>query len=271
MTGESKQRPSSPLDALGVDAVAIKPTEFDVARVRAFPLDSVTIDYEGRSAVPDRDVLASLADTVTVRLTIPIRVDGFDPLGDDHLRSSLPDAIGQVLVAGHAAYLNSAERARAFSPRLAAALDDASNPWVGTEGVERVAMATGETQFDLLSATTLRDARCLEALNAECELAVYAPTVLTDDEDAILDAVGSYAARRSTVESELLADCALDSSASGPARESLLAACRSVALCGSPASVSTRLDALRTAGVDHLVAYPARGVERFFSAVNGHN
>ncbi len=52
-----------------------------------------------------------------------------------------------VLVAGHGAYLTDDEAARAVAPRLRAAVDVPA-PWVGTEGIERLALAVGGTQYD---------------------------------------------------------------------------------------------------------------------------
>jgi alkanesulfonate monooxygenase SsuD/methylene tetrahydromethanopterin reductase-like flavin-dependent oxidoreductase (luciferase family) len=92
-------------------------------------------------------------------------------------------------------------------------------------------------------------------------VAVYAPTVLTDDPDAVLDAVGAYAARRRSVAAQLPEDAAADSTATGEARETLLSACREYALVGEPAQVEARIDALQDAGVDRVVSYPARGLD----------
>jgi Luciferase-like monooxygenase. len=90
---------------------------------------------------------------------------------------------------------------------------------------------------------------------------VYAPTVLTDDEDAVLDAVGAYAGRRSRVRARLPDDTPRDHTIEGEARETLLSACREYALAGDPETVATRVDELHKAGVDHVVGYPARGLD----------
>ncbi|PHQ39352.1 luciferase [Halorubrum persicum] len=255
----------------GIDAVALKPAECDVSRAAALPVDRVTIDYEGREHLPDAETLADVADETELYVTTPVRVDGFDPLGDDSLVDRIPDAARRVLVAGHGAYLSEAESSRAVAPRLGAARRDAPDAWVGTEGVERVALAAGGTQFELLSRSTDRDVRALRAAGFDGELAVYAPTVLTDDEDAVLDAVGAYVSRRRPVARALPdgdgADDAppTDASATGRTREVLSAAARDFALVGSPDTVRERVADLREAGVDHVVGYPARGIDEFLS------
>lgn len=245
----------------GIEAVALKPSEVDVGRARELDVGTVTIDYEGREHVPEPDTFAALADEFDVRATVPVRADGFDPLGDDHLRSSLPAGVGEVFVAGHPAYLSDRESNRAVAPRLEAAMAEAADPWVGTEGIERIALAAGGTQFELLSATTPRDVRALRAAGFDGQIAVYAPTVLSDDEDLVLDAVGAYAARRPDVRRELPDDVPCDGSVTGPTRETLLSACREYALVGDPAAVSRRVDRLHGIGVDRVVSYPARGLD----------
>ncbi|PAU84018.1 luciferase [Halorubrum salipaludis] len=261
----------------GIDAAALKPAECDVSRAVDLPVDRVTIDYEGREHLPDAATLDRLAAATELYVTTPVRADGFDPLGDDSLVGEIPDAARRVLVAGHGAYLSEEESSRAVAPRLGAARRDAPDAWVGTEGVERVALAAGGTQFELLTRSTDRDVRALRAAGFEGEVAVYAPTVLTDDEDAVLDAVGAYVSRRRPVARALPdgdgdgADGAdgdgppTDSSATGRAREVLSAAARDFALVGSPETVRERVDDLREAGVDHVVGYPARGIDEFLA------
>ena len=249
------------LAAAGIDAVALKPRKMDLSRAHALPVDTVTVDYEGREHVPSPGTLADLADAFECRVTVPVRADGFDPLGDDDLHASLPARMGEVLVAGNPAYLTDEERKRAVAPRLGAAVEGSTDPWVGTEGVERVALAAGGTQFDLLSRTTPRDVRALRAAGFEDDIAVYAPTVLADDPDTILDAVGAYAGRRGPVRAALPNDAPTDSSTTGETRETLLAACRDYALVGDPGEVAAQIEALEAVGVDHVVAYPARGLD----------
>ncbi|WP_433623033.1 DUF7388 family protein [Halomicrococcus sp. NG-SE-24] len=247
----------------GLDAAALKPAECDVRRATELPLDAITIDYEGREHLPDEATLETLAEEMDVRLTIPVRADGFDPLGDDAVLDGLPASVGRVLVAGHPAYLTDRERKRTVAPRLGAALADAPDAWVGTESVERVAMATGATQFELLTRSTTRDLRGLRAAGFDGTVAVYAPTVLTDDEDAVLDAVGGYVARRNAVASALPEGAPTDASATGRAREVLLAASDDFALVGTPEEVGETVGDLKAAGADLVVGYPARGIESF--------
>ncbi len=247
----------------GLDAIAVKPKECDVARALDVPVDVVAIDYEGREHLPDAGTLRYLAHRKEVRLTTPVRADGFDPLGDDSLYEWLPKGVRRVLVAGHAAYLTEEERSRAVSPRLRAARERAPDAWVGTEGIERVALAAGGTQYELLGRTTRRDLRALRAAGFEGDIAVYAPTVLTDDEDAVLDAVGSYVARRRPVAGALPEDAATDAGATGRAREVLGAAARDYALVGDHETVRRRVQDLKDAGATLVVGYPARGLSVF--------
>lgn len=249
------------LTAAGIDAVALKPSEVDVSRATALDVDTITIDYEGPDHVPGRSTLDSLAGNYDVRLTMPVRADGFDPLGDDSRVADIPDSVGSVLVAGHSAYLSERESERAVAPRLRKAAARAADPWIGTEGVERLALAVGGTQFELLSPSTERDLRSLRAAGFDGRIAVYAPTVLTDDAEAILDAVGPYAARRAPVRAALPAGAATDSGAAGRARDVLRQAVRDYALVGDVDRVTDRVSRLEAAGADSVVAYPARGLD----------
>lgn len=244
-----------------IDAAALKPTEVDVSRATRLDVDALAIDFEGVPHVPETDVLADLAREREVRVTVPVRADGFDPLGTDERAATLPESVGRVFVAGHPAYLADHEVQRAVAPRLKAAAADTEDPWIGTESVERLALAVGGTQYELLSSTTGRDVRSLRAAGFDGEVAVYAPTVLSDDSDAILDAVGAYAARRPAVAAALPNGTSTDSSATGAVREHLLAACRDYALVGDIETVSERVAALRRAGVDTVVGYPAQGID----------
>lgn len=248
----------------GLDAAAVKPAECDVSAARRLPFETVTIDYEGHEHLPDAGTLAGLASDKEVLVTVPVRADGFDPLGDDELLAGLPDDVGQVVVAGHPAYLTTAECRRAVAPRVRAGIERAPGAWVGTEGIERIALATGATQFELLSGTTERDLAALRAAGFEGELAVYAPTVLADEEeDAVLDAVGAYVARRGPMARALPDDAPADSRATGRARDVLLAASHDYALVGTPSEVAERVRGLKDAGADWVVGYPAGGIEQF--------
>ncbi|MFP9191637.1 DUF7388 family protein [Natronosalvus vescus] len=245
----------------GLDGIAVKPAECDVLDARTVPVGTIAIDYEGREHLPSTEALETLSRNADVRLTTPVRADGFDPLGDDSLLEVVPENVGRVLVAGHPAYLSEGERERAVAPRLGAALETAPESWVGTESVERIAMATGATQYDLLSRTTERELRALRAAGFEGDIAVYAPTVLTDDEGTVLDAVGTYVARRRPVARALPEGANADSTASGRAREVLLSAADDYALVGTEGDVRAQTDALRNAGATTVVGYPAAGLE----------
>jgi hypothetical protein len=247
----------------GLDAVALKPNECDVHRALDVPLDTVAIDYEGRDALPDRAVLERLAAEKTVRVTTPVRADGFDPLDDDSRWDWVPETAERVLVAGHGAYLTDDEASRAVAPRLRTARERAPDAWVGTEGIERIALAAGGTQYELLSRSTIRDVRALRAAGFDGDVALYAPTVLTDDEDTVLEAVGPYAARRRPVARALPDDASTDATASGRAREVLSKAVRDYALVGTPEVVREQVCELKSVGIDLVVGYPARGVDEF--------
>jgi hypothetical protein len=247
----------------GLDAAALKPAECDVSCAFELPFETVAIDYEGREHLPDADLLAELAEEREVRLTTPVRADGFDPLGDDRLLASVPDSVRHVLVAGHSAYLTESEQTRAIGPRLGAARERVGDAWVGTEGIERIALAAGGTQYELLSRGTERELQSLRAAGLADGVAVYAPTVLTDDEDEILDAVGGYVARRRPVAKALPEGAETDSAAAGRARAVLLAAANDYALTGTPDEVGERVRRLKDAGADVVVGYPARGVSEF--------
>jgi hypothetical protein len=244
-----------PLTQAGIDARAIKPTETNLATADLGHLDVVTVDYEGPDSVPSMQTLASLAERTAVRRTVPVRADGFDPLGDASRLNALPAAVNTVLVAGHPVYLSPAEESRAVAPRLRAAADQLADPWVGTEGIERLALAVGGTQFDLLSPSTAADVRALRTAGFSGEIAVYAPTVLSDDDSTLLDALGGYVARRREVRASLPADPVTDSSASEPVRSTLREAIDSFALVGTPTTVAKQVATLREAGVSRIVAY----------------
>jgi hypothetical protein len=211
--------------------------------------------------VPDSETLDALADGREVRVTTPVRAHGFDPLDDDELYDELPESVGTVLVAGHPAYLDDDERRKAVAPRLAAARERYPDAWVGTEGVERIALTVGGTQYELLSRSTERDVRALREAGYSGNIAIYAPTVLTSDHDVILDALGDYVSRRSAVEQALPENPSTDSSASGRTRNVLLQASREYGLAGPKETIAGRVETLRDAGADTIVSYPARGLD----------
>ncbi|GAB7018346.1 LLM class flavin-dependent oxidoreductase [Halostagnicola bangensis] len=254
---------TSPVTCAGLDAIALKPAECDVSNAASVPVETIVIDYEGRAHLPEEEALESLSESADVFLTTPVRADGFDPLGDETLLGKLPEGVGRILVAGHAAYLTDEEQTRAVSPRLGAALESDPDAWVGTEGVERIAMATGATQFELYSRTTERELRSLRNAGFDDEISVYAPTVFADNEDEILDAIGSYVARRRPVSKALPEEARTDASAQGRSREILLEAARDYALVGPEAVVQEQTESLREAGATTVVGYPASGLEAF--------
>jgi hypothetical protein len=248
----------------GLDGVALKPADCDVSRGVDLDTGIVVIDYEGETHLPDTEALRALAEgTAELRVTTPVRAEGFDPLGDDSLVGTLPNGAKRVLVAGHAAYLTEAERKRKVAPRLRAVREETPEAWVGTEGVERLALAAGGTQFELLSRTTKNDVRSLREAGFPGEIAVYAPTVLTDDDDTVLDALGGYVSRRKPVARALPEGAATDRRASGRSRVVLSAASRDYALVGTPKAVREQVRDLKEAGVDLLIGYPARSIEEF--------
>lgn len=251
----------SAVERAGLDAVALKPTEHDLERAVDLRVETVAIDYEGREHLPDEALLRDLAREKTVLLTIPVRADGFDPLGDDSLWDWVPDEVRRVLVAGHPAYLSDEEADRAIAPRLGAGMERAPDAWVGTEGVERLAMATGATQYELLSKDTERTLRALRAAGFDGDLAVYAPTVLSDEEDVVLDAIGDYVARRGAVRRAMPDGGRADARAQGRSREVLTSAVEDYALVGDAEAVKDRVSTLREAGATTVLAYPARGIE----------
>jgi len=253
----------------GLDGVALKPREVDLATLDDVPFDRVTVDFEGAEALPSPATLERLADLSSLRVTVPVRADGFDPLGDDRRWADLPADADVALVAGNPAYLSARERRRRIAPRLAAGLERAPDAWVGTEGIESVARETGATQFDLLGPDTEARTRALLDDGHDGGVAVYAPTALTADDDALLAALGPYVSRRRPVAAALPAGAPVDASAMGRARDVLLSACRDYAVVGDLAAVRERVEALRAAGVDHVVGYPARGLDAFRASSHG--
>lgn len=247
----------------GFAGLALKPAEVDIASIASLPLDTAVIDFEGGDHIPDQGTLERLADMVDLRVTTPVRADGFDPFGDDSGYDLLPGSVDHVLVAGNPAYLSPEERRRSIAPRLGAALDIASDPWVGTENIERLALATGAGQFELLGPTTERDFRALRQAGFTGHLAVYAPTVLSGDDDEVLDAVGAYLARREPVRRQLPREARSDRRAAGRIRERLLEAAGEYVIAGGPDDVRERVATLEAAGADSVIAYPAQGLDAF--------
>lgn len=253
-----------PLSRTGIDAVALKPSEHDISRAVTLSVGTVAIDYEGRPNLPDQEIVRTLTADRDVVVTIPVRADGFDPTGDDHLlREWVPGNVRLAIVAGNPAYLTEREQSRTIAPRIRAALDDAPDAWVGTEGMGRIATATGATQYELLDRNTGRMVEGLRSAGLSADIVVYAPTVLSDDEDEVLDAVGSYVARRGPVRRALADDALTDASATGRTREILRSAVTDYALVGTATDVRAQVAGLRDAGVTTVVGYPARGIDEF--------
>jgi len=249
-----------------VDGLAVKPASMDLDAVAALPVDRVIVDYEGRDVFPDPATLRNLARDRTVRVTVPVRADGFDPQGDHHLARTIPAAVDRVLVAGHPAYLSGGERRRAIGPRLVAAAAATTDPWIGTAGIERLALAVGGTQFELLDRRTEPSVLTLRGAGVDADIAVYAPVVPTTDDDRILNAIGGYVARRPAVRAAIPDDATTDAGATGRVRERLLAAAEDVALVGTPATIADRIDALYAVGVDTVIAHPAAGLDTLTGA-----
>lgn len=245
------------LATAGIDALAVKPTKVDITRIDRSPFDELLIDYEGTDSLPSLSTLERLAADGAVRQTVPVRATGFDPLGDDRHLQAIGDVTELSLVAGHPAYLDHTERRRAIGPRLGAAMDQFDDCWVGTEGIERLALATDAVQYELLSPTTTSTVASLRAAGMDVEVAVYAPVVPTDDEDVALEALGSYLARRASVAADLKGDQSPGAAVTGSDREVLLDALDGYALWGTTAEIADSIQSLRDAGVTHIVGYHA--------------
>jgi hypothetical protein len=245
----------------GFDGIAVKPSECSLEEIGALSTDLVAIDYEGRELFPSPERLDALASDRTVLVTAPVRATGFDPLGDDSELAALSPRLRRVFVAGNPAYLSPAERRRAIAPRLAAGLESRPDAWVGTEGIERIAQATGAPQYDLLSARSEGEVAALRTAGFTGDIALYAPTVISDDDDTLLDALGAYVARRGPVAAAIPDDAPVDARATGATRERLLDAIEDYAIVGTERAVERRIEDLRDAGASTIIGYPARGLD----------
>lgn len=253
---------STQLGELGIDAIAIKPSKVDISTVEQVSTPYLVIDFEGVDHLPRTSTVEALAEDSEVVMTAPIRADGFDPLGDDTLLRSYGDLVTFAFVAGHPAYLNRSEVPRAVAPRLTGALDRFGDALVGTEGIERLALTTGAPQYELLSRSTAAEVRGLRRMGFDGEVFVYAPLAVSEDEDLLLDTLGSYVSRRSVVANRLSDGVPTDRHASGSTREILLDAITEYTIAGSDHEVRKRVDALKRAGIDAVVAHPALGLDR---------
>lgn len=231
----------------GFDGIVIKPATQSLAGLDP-EVGHVLIDYEGPEHLPTPAALERLDDDIEVRLTAPVRVDGFDPHGADHLFERYGDDVSFALVAGNPAYLDHDAARRAVTPRLADALEAHPDAWVGTEGIERIALATGATQYELLSPRTERQLRALRTAGFEGDIAVYAPTAITDDDEAALAALEGYLRRRRSVRQSL--------SETTDTEEVLRSAMDDYAIVGDPNTARARIDALRSAGATKVVGHP---------------
>lgn len=251
---------SASLGEIDVDAIAVKPAEVDLDIITDWSPMMLVIDFEGMEHLPTLSSIRAIAAVHETVLTAPVRADGFDPCGDDHLLSELQDHVSFAFVAGHPGYLRPHEQARAIAPRLRVALDRFGDGMVGTEGIERIALATGATQYELLSPRTHRTIRSLRHAGFAGDIAVYAPTVRSDDEDILLDTLGAYVARRGAVANGLSPAAKTDRTASGETRVRLLDAIGEYALIGTNETINDDIRRLKSVGVDTVVCYPAAGL-----------
>ncbi|MFB6254804.1 MAG: luciferase [Halobacteriaceae archaeon] len=245
--------------ALELDGIAIKPSETDISHLSNSPFDQIIIDYEGMDVLPDRREIEELADEKTVHLTTPVRASSFDPIADRGSRMKVPSTINRIFVAGNPKYLTESEQNKTIQPRIVTATDRHPFAWVGTEGIERIALATGNPQFELLSPTTESNILHLRACGVEVDINVYAPAVIDSSKDRILDTLGEYVARRSEVRKALPANSSLDGSATGKTRRILLQAINNYALVGDVDAINQQITKLYEIGVSNVIIYPAGG------------
>lgn len=234
----------------GFDGIAIKPASQTIDLCSP-ETDRVVIDYEGETHLPSPAIVDDLVDKTEVVLTAPVRADGFDPLGDDSRLTSYDAEVGFAFVPGNGAYLDDRARSRAIAPRLAAALDRQPDAWVGTEGIERLALATGATQYELLAPRTGAALDALRTAGFDGSFVVYAPTVLTADRERALDALAGYLRRRRSVKRSLS-----DASTASARRDILLDAMDAYAIVGDRQAAIERIDALKAAGASAVIGHP---------------
>lgn len=235
----------------GFDGIALKPTTQPPDSVDPTAVDSLVIDFEGDDSLPSPDAVAETAAHTTVVVTTPVRSDGFDPLGDDRLFAAYAPHARFALVAGNGAYLHPHERRRAIAPRLAEAIERYPDALVGTEGIERIALATGAAQFELLGPRTASLIRGLRAAGFTGDIAVYTPAAVTDDRQAAIDWLSGYLRRRRPVQRAL--DNAGDSS---DEQRVLDQALDNFALVGDTATVNRRIDSLKAVGATAVIGHP---------------
>lgn len=247
------------IEAVGFDALAVKPSHTDPSRVKSSPFDRFIIDFEGTEHYPSVSLIRELQASTNVRLTIPVRVDGFDPLGNRDYLDVLPQETKVVLVAGNPAYLSQAELNRRIAPRIGEVASEFTDVWVGTEGIPLIALATDATQFFLLSPESRNTVKAIRSAGYEGTIAVYAPTVISDDRNTILDAIGPYTARRDRVRRELKHPDSITDLDSGD-RKVLLRAIQEFALTGSVPEINEQIQSLKNQGIDTVVSYLPTGI-----------
>lgn len=241
------------LATAGFDAIAIKPSSQSITSIDPSQIDAIVIDFEGPAHLPDPNQVAELSEESHVTLTAPVRADGFDPLGDDGLFDQFEEADRFALVAGNGAYLTEGEQRKAIAPRLGRAIKRYPDAWVGTEGIERLALATGASQFELLSPDTPNMLTGLRSAGFDGEIALYAPTVVTDDRQVALSELKSYLSRRRRVKRALSNGSATHTDP----QDVLLQAMDDYALVGDESSIAQQIESLKTAGATTVVGYPA--------------
>lgn len=247
------------IESVGFDALAVKPSHTDPSRVTSSPFDRFIIDFEGTEYYPSVSLIRDLQASTNVRLTIPVRVNGFDPLGNRDYLDALPPETKMVLVAGNPAYLSQAELSRRIAPRIGEVASEFADVWVGTEGIPLIALATDATQFFLLSPESRNTVKTIRAAGYAGTIAVYAPTVISDDQNTILDAIGPYTARRDRVRRELNRPDSITDLDSND-REILVRAIQEYALTGSVPEINEQIQSLKNQGIDTVVSYLPTGI-----------
>ncbi len=243
---------------VGFDALAVKPRDTDLSQIPSTPVNNVVIDFEGREHYPSNTTIRSLQETTNLRVTLPIRVDGFDPLGNREYLDSIPPETKVVLVAGNPAYLTENELDRSIAPRIGTAVDKFANAWIGTEGIPLIALATTAPLFFLLSPQSKRTIQQIRSVGYEGTIAVYAPTLITEDTDTLLETLGPYTLRRDPVRHKL--ESTSLSSLNPEDQEILIRETQKYALTGSVSAINSQISHLKNHGVDKVVSYLPTGL-----------
>lgn len=249
------RRMCSRLNRVGFDGIAIKPKERSLTSIEPSQIDRLVFDFEGMEHLPTPMTIQQLAEETEVILTAPVRHDGFDPLGDDDWFTRFEPFAKFAIVAGNRAYLDTVASKRAIAPRIGAARTRFPDAWIGTEGIERLALATGATQYELLSGGSEQVINGLRAAGFEGTIAIYAPTMITEDRTAALNQLAGYLKRRKPVARVIEAQAG-NVEETGEVLDRVL---DQYALVGPPATIEQRIVELKTAGADLLIAYPVGG------------